>query len=326
MEIFDLAERRLSRNDWVRGLGGSLLVHGLVLGTAIVGMWSLPKKSFQGSATTVNLVSSQELGLDSGALRKGSREAVAEGLKTQDKSNASAPSKAKPGPVVPIKRLRTEDAAPKPSADIKRLDAPEVPKFGERSQSASVDKDLEKLIPKAKPAPKPAPVVQEQSEKGGRGGEGGSDNTADKKSRVSQDAVKGAPEGGAKGTAEGHSKGVADSGGKGTAASSAAGRPDGEQLTLALRVYQIALQNAIRNKWVVPQFLKNEPLEAIAVVTVRRDGKVLDLKLEKRSGQPLFDDLVARTIKKAEPLPPFPEIFSPQQAELELTFRPQDIK
>jgi colicin import membrane protein len=293
---------------------------------AVVGMWSLPKKSFQGSFATVNLVSSQEIGLDSGALRKGSREAAGEGIKTQDATSSPSPAKAKAGPVVPIKRLRTEDVAPRPHADIKKLEAPEVPRFGEKSQSASVDKDLEKLIPKAKPAPKPTPIVQEQSEKGGRSGEGGSEKSAESKSRVSQDAVKGAPEGGAKGTADGHAKGVADSGGKGTAASSAAGSPDGEQLAMALRVYYIALQNAIRRQWNVPDFLKKEDLEAVVVVVLRRDGRVLDLKVEKKSGQPLFDDSAVRAIRKAEPLPAFPDIYSRQQMEFEFPFRPQDLR
>lgn len=326
MESFEFAQRRLNREDWMRGIGGSVLVHGLVVGMALLGMWSLPKKSFQGSYATVSLVSSQEIGLDSGALRKGSREAVGEGIKARESTSAPAPAKAKAGPVVPVKRLRTEDAPSRPPSDIKRLDAPEIPKFSERSQAASVDKDLEKLIPKAKPVARPAPVIQESTEKGGRSGEGGSEKTGEGKSRVSQEAVKGAPEGGAKGTADGHAKGVADTGGKGTAASSGAGKPDGEQLAMALRVYQIALQNAIRRHWNVPELLKKELLEAVAVVTLRRDGRVMDLKLERRSGQALFDDLVVRTIRKADPLPPFPEIFSPQQAELELTFRPQDVR
>lgn len=326
MESFGLEQRRLTRDDWVRGLGGSILIHGLVFGMALAGMWSLPRKSMQGSFTTVNLVSSQDLGLDSGALRRGSRDALSEGPKAQDSPAASAPVKAKPGPVVPVKRLRPEETAPRTPVDIKRLDAPEVPRFGEKSQSASVDKELEKLIPKAKPLPKPAPVAQQPSEQGGRSGEGGSDQSADKKSRVSQEAVKGSPEGGAKGTADGHAKGVAETGGKGSAAASAAGSPDGEQVATALRVYYIALQHAIRKHWNLPDYLKKQDLEAVVVVVLRRDGRVLDLKIEKKSGQPLFDDSAVRAIRKAEPLPPFPEIYSRQQMEFEISLRPQDIR
>ncbi len=321
---FDLETRRLSRNDWIRGLGGSLLIHGLVFSMALAGMWSLPRKSVQGSFTTVNLVSSQEFGLDSGALRKGSRDALSEGPKAQESASTSTPSRAKPGPVVPIKRLSPEESPRRAPVDIKRLDAPEVPRFGEKSQAVSVDKELDKLIPKAKPLPKP--TVQESAAQAGRSGEGGSDQAADKKARVSQESVKGSPEGGAKGTAEGHAKGTADSGGKGSAASSGAGSPDGEQVATALRVYYIAVTNAIRKQWNLPEYLKKQDLETVIVLVLRRDGRVMDLRVEKKSGQPLVDDTAVRAIRKAEPLPPFPEIYSRQQMEFEISLRPQDLR
>jgi TonB family protein len=94
---------------------------------------------------------------------------------------------------------------------------------------------------------------------------------------------------------------------------------------MARRAYYTSIFNAIRQHWAIPDFLKTQQLEAVLVVVIRRDGKIESMQFEKRSGQPLFDESVERAVRKADPLPPFPEVYAPPKEEIALRFRPQDL-
>jgi len=71
--------------------------------------------------------------------------------------------------------------------------------------------------------------------------------------------------------------------------------------------------------------LKAQHLETVLVVVIRRDGKVLDLRVEKSSGNEAYDESARRAVRKADPLPAFPAIYSPAQEEIGLRFRPEDL-
>jgi TonB family protein len=101
---------------------------------------------------------------------------------------------------------------------------------------------------------------------------------------------------------------------------------ESDAIGLARRLYYAEVWDAIRRQWALPKTLVNaKDLEAILVIVVRRDGRILDIQFEKRSGNSLFDDSVVRAVQKANPLPRFPEIYSPPREEIGVRFRPQDI-
>ncbi|NTW37455.1 MAG: hypothetical protein HGB17_15325, partial [Syntrophobacteraceae bacterium] len=157
MESLAYLDQQMPRRDLFKGFWVSILVHVLVFGSAMMGGWGLSSKGFQGAVTTVNLVSLQDIGLAPAPVRKGSSSATGEGFRGSETPQAASSPLSKTTPFVPVKRLQVKDATVKPQTEIKRLDAPDVPKLPEKPQNvASIDKDIEKLIPKPKVQPKAA--------------------------------------------------------------------------------------------------------------------------------------------------------------------------
>jgi len=65
-------------------------------------------------------------------------------------------------------------------------------------------------------------------------------------------------------------------------------------------------------------------------VTVRfsilESGEITDIKLVERSGDPGYDASVERAVRRASPLGPPPEAYRKEFADVELTFRPADLR
>jgi TonB family protein len=65
-------------------------------------------------------------------------------------------------------------------------------------------------------------------------------------------------------------------------------------------------------------------------VTVRfsilDSGEITDIRLTERSGDPGYDASVERAIKRAGPLTPPPQAYRKDFADVELTFRPADLR
>jgi len=101
----------------------------------------------------------------------------------------------------------------------------------------------------------------------------------------------------------------------------------GNRTDLLFRMYLPEVWDAVRRKWVLPETLKEaRELEAILIVRVRKDGKILSHRFEKRSGNDLFDKSVVRAVLKADPLPPFPKAYPQDHEEIGVRFRPEDLQ
>jgi colicin import membrane protein len=313
MEAPSLSPRRSPREDLIAGMGGSILAHAIIFSLALIVPWLTPKSSIQNpfAFMAVDLVSMQDLGMGS-APAKGKTSHQAEGAKSQSAQKPSSPAQAKSAPLVPVKRLNIGEPVKKAESQIKKIDAPDIPKVAEHSiNTASLDKSLDKLIPKPKTPSAPHSSMGE----------------VEKASPAKETASKGSGSGQTPSNTSSEHKAGDRSGGSntGSAEGNPGGAAQGAQLALARRAYYMAIRNAIRQHWALPEFLKAQKLEVVLVVVLRRDGKVMDLQFEKKSGQPLFDESVERAVRKADPLPPFPEIYSPAKEEIELRFRPQDL-
>jgi TonB family protein len=267
----------------------------------------------------VSLVTMQDIGLGPETTPKGTTAKGAPIAKGQEGQKASSSERGRSGPLVPVKRLQLDEPATRTDTEIKKMDAPEVPKFSTSTQSAAaVEKSLDKLIakPKTPERPQPPQGARDESEKGGTA----SSNTGQKN-------VQGTSESGQANekVAAGSRDSAAKGGEKGSQQVGPPGAADGAQVGLARRLYYTEIWNAIRRQWALPEFLKSQHLETVLVVVVRRDGKVLDLRVEKSSGNEIYDESARRAVRKAEPLPPFPAIYSPAQEEIGLRFRPEDL-
>lgn len=110
---------------------------------------------------------------------------------------------------------------------------------------------------------------------------------------------------------------------KGSATGAATGPSGSVVVDELLRRYLLAVNSQVQEHWKLPesQTWKNN-LEAIIVIKVRQDGKVIDTFFEHRSESLTFNQYVERAIKEASPLPPFPAGFDQKDLEIGLRFRP----
>jgi TonB family protein len=70
--------------------------------------------------------------------------------------------------------------------------------------------------------------------------------------------------------------------------------------------YYMTVFNKIQSAWVLPHYDEQTNLAAIVEITVRPDGRIVNIQFEQKSGNAEFDRSVMRAIQKANPLPPLP--------------------
>ena len=96
-----------------------------------------------------------------------------------------------------------------------------------------------------------------------------------------------------------------------------------------IALYQMEIETAIKNNWAYPVALLNvkegKTPEAVVILTIRNDGKILKNSFKKRSHDPLFDDSVLKAIEKSDPLPPFPPGYKKRNEEVEINFSLKDL-
>jgi colicin import membrane protein len=92
-----------------------------------------------------------------------------------------------------------------------------------------------------------------------------------------------------------------------------------------LRAYQELVREQIVDAWVLPLLQETaRNLQATALLTVDREGHIMQLEILKTSNNPLFDESLLRAIRQVAPLPALPEDYRGTFLELELHFNPGD--
>jgi len=95
-----------------------------------------------------------------------------------------------------------------------------------------------------------------------------------------------------------------------------------------IQLYQMRIEDAIKNNWSYPALInikgKKAP-EAIIIVTLRNDGKILKAWFRKKSNNPLFDDSVLKAVERSDPLPEFPPGYLKSYDEVEINFNLKDL-
>lgn len=85
-----------------------------------------------------------------------------------------------------------------------------------------------------------------------------------------------------------------------------------------LKGYYDTLWNKIKDSWVLPGQADFSGMITVASVIIGSDGRLLDLSIEKGSGNGFFDASTLRAIKKSAPFPPLPAGY---EGGLEIGFR-----
>ncbi len=95
-------------------------------------------------------------------------------------------------------------------------------------------------------------------------------------------------------------------------------------LEAKLNEYYSLIWAKIKESWTIPELLKERvDLETIIVVIIDQNGRLQKSWFEKRSGNPLYDQMAMRAIKKSEPFPPFPKEWKESTLEVGIRFYPE---
>ena len=240
---------------------------------------------------TVNLYTVQDIG--AARLTAPPQAKVTAAPPEVKKVEAKAPPKVEPTPpappaAAPPKAISTQPLPVKSKADLERLK-----KLKEAINSQQKAKEAEK--------------------------------TAQERAREAVDAIKKSiqAQGAAKAPATGAPQAAVGTAQTGSATGAATGPSGSVMVDEILRRYLLAVNSQVQQHWKLPesQTWKNN-LEAIIVIKVRQDGKVIDTFFEHRSESLTFNQYVERAIKEASPLPPFPAGFHQKDLEIGLRFRP----
>lgn len=121
-------------------------------------------------------------------------------------------------------------------------------------------------------------------------------------------------------------QGVGATGGEGLSGSAgSSGSGSGAQNPALVR-YLIVMRDRIESSWHIP-FISGakKNLETKVTIKIRRDGRIVDISMEKRSGNRSYDESVLRALRTADPLPPIPPSVDEDPLEVEMTLRPEGV-
>ena len=81
--------------------------------------------------------------------------------------------------------------------------------------------------------------------------------------------------------------------------------------------YSSKIMNGIHQYWSLPPGAGKKGLETIVAIRILKDGTVIVQRIEKKSGNTLFDRSALQALAKANPLPP-----PPYEMEIGVKFYP----
>lgn len=111
--------------------------------------------------------------------------------------------------------------------------------------------------------------------------------------------------------------------GEGAAALGPGGRGGGTVKGMEFIIYQNRMFSSIKENWAWVGQRSN--LRVVVHFSIKDNGEISGLKIVQPSGDPSYDESVVRAVKKSSPLPPPPESFRKDFADVEIAFRPKDL-
>jgi TonB family protein len=109
--------------------------------------------------------------------------------------------------------------------------------------------------------------------------------------------------------------------GDGAAALGQGGRGGGTAVRGAeFFTYQAKIVNTIKENWAWPG--QKGSLKALVRFSIKDNGEITGLKIAEPSGDAAFDESILRALRKSSPLPPPPESYRKDFAQVEMNFQP----
>lgn len=92
------------------------------------------------------------------------------------------------------------------------------------------------------------------------------------------------------------------------------------------QTYWQTVAQKVKSKWALPEMRRwDASLLAKVVITIRKNGEVTHIQFDQRSKDPLFDQMVEKTIRSAAPMPPFPTLMQQETTEVGFKFLPGEL-
>jgi colicin import membrane protein len=94
----------------------------------------------------------------------------------------------------------------------------------------------------------------------------------------------------------------------------------------ATQQYMLGVWEKIKNAWGLPGMSKySKNLETVVTIRIRKDGRIVDINIEKRSGNRVYDESILRVLRSVDPLPPIPSSLNTDSLEIGFRFLPGDL-
>jgi TonB family protein len=90
--------------------------------------------------------------------------------------------------------------------------------------------------------------------------------------------------------------------------------------------YILGIWEKIKNSWGLPGMSSfKKDLETIVTIKIRKDGRIVDINIEKRSGNRIYDESILRVLRSVDPLSPIPASLNMDTMEIGFRFLPGDL-
>lgn len=110
---------------------------------------------------------------------------------------------------------------------------------------------------------------------------------------------------------------------QGTSTIQARGGIAAQMQNIQMQAYYGRVQALITDAWQLPMMQKTaQTLQAVALLTIDREGRMIRYELLRSSGSPPFDASLRRAVQASLPLPELPETFPEEVLEFEFHFTP----
>ncbi len=125
--------------------------------------------------------------------------------------------------------------------------------------------------------------------------------------------------------ATGKGGGSAVRGGTGPGGLPMAGEGGGRPLDPFTQRYIVQVWEKIKDAWGLPGMSAyKKDLETVVTIRIRKDGRIVDINVEKRSGNRVYDESILRALRSVDPLPPIPASLNTDSIEVGFRFLPGD--
>jgi colicin import membrane protein len=106
------------------------------------------------------------------------------------------------------------------------------------------------------------------------------------------------------------------------------GAPGGQRALELMDIYRAEIPYVVQKNWAFSSQLAglSGDLYAIVVLEIGRDGRILDIWFDEKSGNRFLDESAYKAVQKSDPLPPLPPGYPRNSYKLGLRFTPKGIQ